>query len=113
MAAAAVVVAAAAVIGPSQARPVPFPEADTDLNVLRNSLVTLEAWVDRQDSVDGNFARLFLSSHGRTFLANVTLGDSGPASVLVDRRVRATGVFAPRADPSVGILKRRTRTALH
>ncbi len=91
------------VLGRSQARPVPFPEGDSDLNLLRNNLVSVEAWVDRQDLVDGNFLRLFLSSHGRTFLANVTLSGSGSDRVLVDRRVRAIGVFAPRADPSGAI----------
>ena len=87
------------IIGKVVTTPRPLPPEAVDLNLYRNALVTFEAWVDKQDQIDAGVLRLTLSQQGRAVFALVSLGDVVVVDALVDRRVRVTGVFAPRIDP--------------
>ena len=88
------------VVGKAVSQPQKLPGGNANLNPYRNALVTFEAWVDKQDIIDNGVLRLSLSQEGRAILAMVTLDDLGAARALVDRRLRVTGVFAPKIDPA-------------
>ncbi len=92
--------ATATVVGRGHPTAHPLPETESGFDALRNSLVTVDAWVDKQDIIDQDFIRLTLSRQGRTMTANVTWKANGLTDGLVDRRVRIEGVFAPRQDPA-------------
>ncbi|WP_221032773.1 ATP-binding protein [Actomonas aquatica] len=89
------------VIGPSRAPVLPLPAPSLENRHLRNHLVSFEAWVDKQSPIDDEFMRLTFSYLGATINATVSLQAADyPLPVLVDRRVRVQGVFAPRIDPT-------------
>ena len=88
------------VLGRSVLTPQILPLNHAELIDRRNSLVTFQAWVDKQDKIDDGVLRLSLSSEGRAIFAFVNHDASISSRALVDCRVQVTGVFAPNVDPA-------------
>ncbi len=97
--------AKAEVVGQADEHVVPLLPPGEDITKQHDHLVTFEAWVDQQETVDGLHVRLKLSTLGRAITAQVTLNTPEVYPRLVDRRVQVTGVLAPRQDPTGEIVE--------